>query len=1039
MKKLILIFALFLPALAFAQTGVTTITASKINNAGTQPLTGQWCATPAVPFVAYGGGNVPTVQVCYPVTNGALPAGAVLYDTSLTNPANVCYIVSVQNTYGQSIASYPCMQPSGSTYSFDTFVQASPPYIPTSFTIPQFLTNGVVNGIQNSVNFAGSGVSYSNGTITFVGGSGSMTWPATAGVANYAGSNAWGTSYQVGTAANDLVQLNSSGYLPALNASLLTAYPYASLTGTPTIPTSADWPNAGACTTNEWVTALNNGAISTCLQPAFSNMTGQASLTQLPTLTANTVLGALTATTPSALALPSCSGSTNALIWTSGTGFGCNTISTSGSGTVTSVAMTVPSDETVAGSPITTSGTLAVTRNSETANYFLASPNGAAGVPAYRAIIAADVPTLNQSTTGNAATATSAVTSTNLAGGALGSVPYQSAAATTAFLSGPATNGTYVLTEVPTASAAVAPTFSNAPALSAANMTSFPTLNQNTTGTAANVTGIVLPANGGTGGDGTGYAYGNGTSNFSYSTTIPFANLSGTATATQIPASLSSTTSVNGTSIPASATLMTTTTAVTASQLPAPTATTLGGIESAAAVANEWISSISTAGVPALSQPAFSNLSGTATQAQLPATSAVVSSVQQAGYTYAADTGTANAYAVALSPAPTIVAGSIVRFKALNANTGASTLTVNGATAVALDTQAVAALPSGAILAGGLYEAQYDGTEYQLLTSSANGGSTAGAIIQNPTTTAINTIAPTATTVVPLTINAPSGSTLDALDVKTNGTLDFHVDQYGIFQLDSGNFSSGSGISMSSGGIFNIKAALGSTTFDVDLMSGWAGSVAIGDVATIGTATHSVVACALNCTNAIGVVQSTPNSNDAIQTTGTVTVNFDGTYSPSAGWYVCTSSTTAGEATPQAAVCPSFRRIGYITASATSVTSGTVYLSMDASNSADINATTSVTTPVVNNTAAQTTVTCATSGTAVFSMPERGASYKKVIVYENACIGAASYTFPTAFTYAPQVLSQAEAATATTVSATAVTVTGVASPGSTGFLELDGY
>ena len=107
--------------------------------------------------------------------------------------------------------------------------------------------------------------------------------------------------------------------------------------------------------------------------------------------------------------------------------------------------------------------------------------------------------------------------------------------------------------------------------------------------------------------------------------------------------------------------------------------------------------------------------------------------------------------------------------------------------------------------------------------------------------------------------------------------------------------------------------------------------------------------------------------------------------------------------------------------------------------SGTMSASVSMTTPIVNNTAAQTSVTCATSGTAVFSMPEQGASYKKVIVYENACIGAASYTFPTAFTYAPQVLSQAEAATATTVSATAVTVTGVASPGSTGFLELDGY
>lgn len=43
--------------------------------------------------------------------------------------------------------------------------------------------------------------------------------------------------------------------------------------------------------------------------------------------TANTVLGSLTATTPSVLALPSCSGASNALTWTSGTGFGCNTIS----------------------------------------------------------------------------------------------------------------------------------------------------------------------------------------------------------------------------------------------------------------------------------------------------------------------------------------------------------------------------------------------------------------------------------------------------------------------------------------------------------------------------------------------------------------------------------------------------------------------------------------------------------------------------------------------------------------------------------------
>jgi hypothetical protein len=43
---------------------------------------------------------------------------------------------------------------------------------------------------------------------------------------------------------------------------------------------------------------------------------------------------------------------------------------------------------------------------SQTANYIFATPNGSSGNPSFRAMVAADVPTLNQSTTGNAATAT---------------------------------------------------------------------------------------------------------------------------------------------------------------------------------------------------------------------------------------------------------------------------------------------------------------------------------------------------------------------------------------------------------------------------------------------------------------------------------------------------------------------------------------------------------------------------------------------------------------------------------------------------------
>lgn len=43
---------------------------------------------------------------------------------------------------------------------------------------------------------------------------------------------------------------------------------------------------------------------------------------------------------------------------------------------------------------------------SKTANFVLAAPNGSAGVPTFRAVLAADIPTLNQNTTGSAATLT---------------------------------------------------------------------------------------------------------------------------------------------------------------------------------------------------------------------------------------------------------------------------------------------------------------------------------------------------------------------------------------------------------------------------------------------------------------------------------------------------------------------------------------------------------------------------------------------------------------------------------------------------------
>ena len=50
---------------------------------------------------------------------------------------------------------------------------------------------------------------------------------------------------------------------------------------------------------------------------------------------------------------------------------------------------------------------------SKTANYVLAAPNGSAGVPTFRAIVAADIPTLNQNTTGTASNVTGTVAVAN--------------------------------------------------------------------------------------------------------------------------------------------------------------------------------------------------------------------------------------------------------------------------------------------------------------------------------------------------------------------------------------------------------------------------------------------------------------------------------------------------------------------------------------------------------------------------------------------------------------------------------------------------
>lgn len=66
------------------------------------------------------------------------------------------------------------------------------------------------------------------------------------------------------------------------------------------------------------------------------------------------------------------------------------------SGTVTSVALTAPAEINVVGSPITSAGTLALTWANQNANTCLSGPaSGSAGTPSFRALVAADIPSLS--------------------------------------------------------------------------------------------------------------------------------------------------------------------------------------------------------------------------------------------------------------------------------------------------------------------------------------------------------------------------------------------------------------------------------------------------------------------------------------------------------------------------------------------------------------------------------------------------------------------------------------------------------------------
>ncbi|MDO8534625.1 MAG: hypothetical protein Q7S17_07790 [Xanthobacteraceae bacterium] len=93
--------------------------------------------------------------------------------------------------------------------------------------------------------------------------------------------------------------------------------------------------------------------------------------------------------------------------------------------------------------------------------------------------------------------------------------------------------------------------------------------------------------------------------------------------------------------------------------------------------------------------------------------------LRQGRVTYSADTGAADAYLVTLAQVPTVyTAGLNIYFKAGAANTGASTVNVNGLGVKSIKKKAsgaISALAANDIIAGEIVHIVYDGTDFQKL------------------------------------------------------------------------------------------------------------------------------------------------------------------------------------------------------------------------------------------------------------------------------------------------------------------------------------
>jgi hypothetical protein len=355
---------------SFTSGGAVYATSTSALTTGTLPVTAGGTGVATLSGIAFGNGTSAFSAATAAQIVSAIGSTAVTNATNATNATNTVNTGITEDT-------------ATATAVFPTWVTANTGNLPQKTTSTKF-TFVPSTGVLSATQFSGSGAgltsipnaALTNSSVTVTAGTGLSGGGAVALGGSVTLTNAGVTSFSAGT----------TGLTPATGT-----------TGAVTLAGTLAIANGGTGSTTNTGARTNLGA--TTLGSNMFTLTNPSAIT-FPRFNADNTVSALDAATfRSAI--------------------GAGTSSTTG--TVTSVA----TGSGLTGGPITSTGTVSLataygdTVNpyaSKTANFILAAPNGTAGVPTFRAVVAADIPTLNQNTTGNAATATTLQTARTING-----------------------------------------------------------------------------------------------------------------------------------------------------------------------------------------------------------------------------------------------------------------------------------------------------------------------------------------------------------------------------------------------------------------------------------------------------------------------------------------------------------------------------------------------------------------------------------------------------------------------------------------------